>query len=195
MTPALRNDHRGSPDGRGNSPVVVICASDAMRLAMEVSLSLAGHRVATAANVEEGICAIAACTPALVVVQAEWSDDQRKDETVVALLRATRTAHSSVPFLVLAPADYKMSREMIDDGRVEHVCVPWNDECLRSSVAYLIAQRNSGATEKQPTELEIERALVQARGVVSKAARRLGIAPETLYQRMETRRLADKREH
>jgi len=162
-----------------------------MRVAVEISLSLAGYRVVTAGNAEEGLCAIAASAPELVVVQAEWPDDEAKGETVVALLRAIRAGHRTLAFLLLASADYKMSEELIEDGAVGHVCVPWNEGRLRSSVAYLIGRRNLSAHETEPTELEIERALMQARGVLSKAARHLGIAPEALYQRMRKLRLTD----
>lgn len=115
------NDHSRGRGIRGRSTVVAICASEAMRVAVEISLSLAGYRVVTAGNAEEGLCAIAASLPELVVVQAEWPDEDVMGETVGALLVAIRAGHSSLPFLVLASADYRMSEELIEDGAVEHV--------------------------------------------------------------------------
>lgn len=72
MKPVSHSDP--SKGGRA-STVLVICESEALRLAVELSLSLAGHRVTAAANAQAGLSAFTAVQPQLVVVQSEWQED------------------------------------------------------------------------------------------------------------------------
>lgn len=172
------------------STVLIIEEREAVRTALEILLSLNGHRVIAASGPEQGLRSVAAEQVDLVILQAEPADDDIPGETSIALMRAIRTSRPSVPFVVLTAPDKRAVAELLSAEGIEHITLPWNNEHLLRTIRFLLDQPRSAAHGgAEPSESDIQQALLRTRGALSRAARQLGMSKDALAQRLRKLRL------
>lgn len=170
--------------------ILIIDESEAVRTALEIALSLHGHRVVAVSEPEDGLRAIAVHDPAVVILRSAHAGDKAPGETLTAFYRAIRASLRALAFIVLTDSGDYVIAELARDEAVEWVRTPWNNEQLLYAIELLIKRVASSRHEThEPSDAEIEQAVLRSRGGISRAARYLGISSDDLIQRMRRLRL------
>jgi transcriptional regulator of acetoin/glycerol metabolism len=78
---------------------------------------------------------------------------------------------------------------LLSADAVELVTTAWNDRQLLHTVKFLLEQNSTAPGCAEPSDADIEQALLRARGTLAKAARQLGMSKETLIRRMHRLRM------
>src|SRR5918996_392651 len=81
--------------------ILIIDDNDAVRTALEVLLSLQGHRVLTASSPDEGLRTLAKEQVDLVLQDMNFRKEATSGEEGVALFHATRERYPTVPIVLL----------------------------------------------------------------------------------------------
>jgi DNA-binding NtrC family response regulator len=127
--------------------ILIIDDNDAVRTALDVLLSLQGHRVVTATTPAEGLRA--AATVDLVIQDMNFRKEATSGEEGIALFHAIRTQHPLLPIILLtAWTSLETAVELVKAGAADYLAKPWDDARLLTTVRNLLELRRL-ATESE----------------------------------------------
>lgn len=141
--------------------ILIIDDNDAVRTALEVLLSLQGHRILTAGNPEEGMRQMATHPIDLVLQDMNFRKEATSGEEGIELFRALRERYPSVPIVLLtAWTHLQTAVELVKAGAADYLAKPWDDARLLTTVRNLLELR----------QLAVERERAVRRRAESRAA-------------------------
>jgi DNA-binding NtrC family response regulator len=124
--------------------VLVIDDNDAVRVALDVLLSLQGLHVIGAAGPEEGLERLAAADVDLVIQDMNFATDTTSGEEGVQLFRTIRDRHPQVPVILLtAWTHLETAVDLVKAGAADYLPKPWDDTRLLTTVRNLLALRRA----------------------------------------------------
>lgn len=122
--------------------ILIIDDNDAVRTALEVLLSMEGHRVMTASGPDEGLRLLARETIDLVLQDMNFRKEATSGEEGIALFRDIREHHPSVPIVLLtAWTHLETAVELVKAGAADYLAKPWDDARLLTTVRNLLELR------------------------------------------------------
>ena len=121
-----------------------------MRTALEVLLSLQGHRVLAASVAGRRACALLAREPVDLVIQdMNFRKEATSGEEGVALFRAIRERYPTVPIVLLtAWTHLETAVELVKAGAADYLAKPWDDARLLTTVRNLLELRRLTAEQR-----------------------------------------------
>lgn len=171
--------------------ILIIDDDQTIRLSIGLMLRQAGFEYETAGTEGDAMAAIRRCAPELVILDMNLTLSTTGQQGI-EMLRKIRILLPSVPVILLSAwATVSLAVEGMKYGAADFVTKPWAnrdfmakirkalDEAAKASEADAVSTLDT--TERQT----IEKALRQADGNLSDAARLLGITRQSLYRRME----------
>jgi DNA-binding NtrC family response regulator len=124
--------------------VLVIDDNEAVRIALDVLLSLQGLAVVGAAGPDEGLARLAAGDVDLVIQDMNFTRDTTSGEEGVQLFRAIRERHPHVPVILLtAWTHLENAVDLVKAGAADYLPKPWDDARLLTTVRNLLALRKA----------------------------------------------------
>lgn len=147
------------------STILIIDDNDAVRTALDVLLSLQGHKVIAASGAEEGLRALASHDVDLVLQDMNFRKEATSGEEGVALFRAIRERHPSLPIVLLtAWTHLETAVELVKAGAADYLAKPWDDARLLTTVRNLLELRQLAAESERAARRRAEsRAALAAR--------------------------------
>jgi DNA-binding NtrC family response regulator len=131
--------------------ILIIDDNEAVRTALEVLLSLQGHRILMAGNPDEGLHQLATHGIDLVLQDMNFRKEATSGEEGVALFRTTRERYPSVPIVLLtAWTHLETAVELVKAGAADYLAKPWDDARLLTTVRNLLQLRQL-AVERERT--------------------------------------------
>jgi DNA-binding NtrC family response regulator len=128
--------------------ILIIDDNDAVRTALDVLLSLQGHRVIAASTPADGLRAVAGGVD-LVIQDMNFRKEATSGEEGIALFHAIRTQQPSLPIILLtAWTSLETAVELVKAGAADYVAKPWDDARLLTTVRNLLELRRL-ATESE----------------------------------------------
>jgi DNA-binding NtrC family response regulator len=122
--------------------ILIIDDNDAVRTALDVLLSLQGHRILTAETPEHGLRMLAEHAIDLVVQDMNFKKEDTSGHEGVALFGAIRERHSKVPIILLtAWTHLETAVELVKAGAADYLAKPWDDARLLTTVGNLLELR------------------------------------------------------
>lgn len=145
--------------------ILIIDDNDAVRTALDVLLSLQGHRVVAASGAQEGLQALAANAVDLVLQDMNFRKEATSGEEGVALFRAIRERYPSIPIVLLtAWTHLETAVELVKAGAADYLAKPWDDARLLTTVRNLLELRQLAAENERAAKRRAEsRAALAAR--------------------------------
>src|ERR1044071_6155897 len=130
--------------------ILIVDDNDAVRTALDVLLSLQGHRVIAASSPADGLRAVASGVD-LVIQDMNFRKEATSGEEGIALFHSIRTQQPSLPIILLtAWTSLETAVELVKAGAADYVAKPWDDARLLTTVRNLL--------EVRPLATESERA-------------------------------------
>jgi len=130
------------------STLLIIDDNDAVRTALDVLLSLQGHRVVAASTPADGLRAAAGGVD-LVIQDMNFRKEATSGEEGIALFHAIRRHQPSLPIILLtAWTSLETAVELVKAGAADYVAKPWDDARLLTTVRNLLELRRL-ATESE----------------------------------------------
>jgi len=122
--------------------VLIIDDNDAVRTALEVLLSLQGHRVLTASGPDEGLRSLAREQIDLVLQDMNFRKEATSGEEGVALFHGIRERYPAVPIVLLtAWTHLETAVDLVKAGAADYVAKPWDDARLLTTIRNLLELR------------------------------------------------------
>jgi len=122
--------------------ILIIDDNDAVRTALDVLLSMQGHRVLAANGPDEGLRVLAREPVDLVIQDMNFRKEATSGEEGIALFRAIRERYPSVPIILLtAWTHLETAVELVKAGAADYVAKPWDDARLLTTVRNLLELR------------------------------------------------------
>lgn len=145
--------------------ILIIDDNDAVRTALDVLLSLQGHRIIAASSAPEGLQALATNAVDLVLQDMNFRKEATSGEEGVALFRAIRERHPSLPIVLLtAWTHLETAVELVKAGAADYLAKPWDDARLLTTVRNLLELRQLAAESERAAKRRAEsRAALAAR--------------------------------
>ncbi|HEY5808991.1 MAG TPA: sigma-54 dependent transcriptional regulator [Povalibacter sp.] len=145
--------------------ILIIDDNDAVRTALEVLLSLQGHRVLSAGSPQDGIRALAANEIDLVLQDMNFRKEATSGEEGVILFRSIRERHPAIPIVLLtAWTHLETAVELVKAGAADYLAKPWDDARLLTTVRNLLELRRLSAERERAVKKRAEsRAALAAR--------------------------------
>src|SRR5262245_25922167 len=127
--------------------ILIIDDNDAVRTALDVLLSLQGHRVFTASTPAEGLRAAAGVD--LVIQDMNFRKEASSGAEGIELFHAIRAQHPLLPIILLtAWTSLETAVELVKAGAADYLAKPWDDARLLTTVRNLLELRRL-ATESE----------------------------------------------
>jgi len=122
--------------------VLIIDDNDAVRTALEVLLSLQGHRVLTASGPDEGLRSLAREQIDLVLQDMNFRKEATSGEEGVALFHGIRERYPAVPIVLLtAWTHLETAVDLVKAGAADYIAKPWDDARLLTTIPNLLELR------------------------------------------------------
>ena len=122
--------------------LLIIDDNDAVRTALDVLLSLEGHRVYAANGPEEGLKILSREPIDLVIQDMNFRKEATSGEEGVALFKEIRDRHPSIPIVLLtAWTHLETAVELVKAGAADYLAKPWDDARLMTTVRNLLELR------------------------------------------------------
>lgn len=130
--------------------ILIIDDNDAVRTALDVLLSLQGHRIIAASAPEEGLLVLARDAVDLVIQDMNFRKEATSGEEGVKLFRAIRARHPAVPIVLLtAWTHLETAVELVKAGAADYLAKPWDDARLLTTVRNLLELRRLAVEQEQ----------------------------------------------
>ncbi len=145
--------------------ILIIDDNDAVRTALDVLLSLQGHRVIAANEPDEGLRVLAREPVDLVMQDMNFRKEATSGEEGVALFRAIRDQYPSLPIMLMtAWTHLETAVELVKAGAADYIAKPWDDARLLTSVRNLLELRRLTTENERAARKRAEsRALLAAK--------------------------------
>ena len=122
--------------------ILIIDDNDAVRTALEVLISLQGHRVLTASSPDEGLRTLAKEQTDLVLQDMNFRKEATSGEEGVSLFHGIRERYPTVPIVLLtAWTHLETAVELVKAGAADYVAKPWDDARLLTTIRNLLELR------------------------------------------------------
>ena len=122
--------------------ILIIDDNDAVRTALEVLLSMEGHRVMTASSPDEGLRILMREPVDLVIQDMNFRKEATSGAEGIALFNAIRERHPSVPIVLLtAWTHLETAVDLVKAGAADYLAKPWDDARLMTTVRNLLELR------------------------------------------------------
>jgi DNA-binding NtrC family response regulator len=122
--------------------ILIIDDNDAVRTALEVLLSIQGHRVLAASSPDEGLRLLAKEQVDLVLQDMNFRKEATSGEEGVALFHGIRERYPTVPIVLLtAWTHLETAVELVKAGAADYVAKPWDDARLLTTIRNLLELR------------------------------------------------------
>lgn len=122
--------------------ILIIDDNEAVRTALDVLLSLQGHRVLTADGPEEGLRVLEHELVDLVIQDMNFRKEATSGEEGVELFREVRKRLPAVPIVLLtAWTHLETAVELVKAGAADYLAKPWDDARLLTTVRNLLELR------------------------------------------------------
>jgi DNA-binding NtrC family response regulator len=122
--------------------ILIIDDNDAVRTALEVLISLQGHRVLSASSPEEGLRTLAREQIDLVLQDMNFRKEATSGEEGVQLFHGIRERYPTVPIVLLtAWTHLETAVELVKAGAADYVAKPWDDARLLTTIRNLLELR------------------------------------------------------
>jgi DNA-binding NtrC family response regulator len=126
--------------------VLVIDDNEAVRVALDVLLSIHGLRVLTAASPSDGVAHLGSETVDLVIQDMNFRREATTGEEGVALFREIRANFADVPIILLtAWTHLETAVDLVKEGAADYIAKPWDDARLLTTVRNLLELRSARA--------------------------------------------------
>jgi DNA-binding NtrC family response regulator len=145
--------------------ILIIDDNDAVRTALDVLLSMQGHRAMTASGPDEGLRILDREPIDLVIQDMNFRKEATSGEEGIALFREIRKRHSSVPIVLLtAWTHLETAVELVKAGAADYLAKPWDDARLLTTVRNLLELRRLTVEQERAARRRAEsRAALAAR--------------------------------
>jgi DNA-binding NtrC family response regulator len=145
--------------------ILIIDDNDAVRTALEVLLSLQGHRVISANGPQEGLRALISNEIDLILQDMNFKKEATSGEEGVALFHSIRERNPSVPIVLLtAWTHLETAVELVKAGAADYLAKPWDDARLLTTVRNLLELRRLSVERERAVKKRAEsRAALAAR--------------------------------
>jgi DNA-binding NtrC family response regulator len=122
--------------------ILIIDDNDAVRTALEVLISLQGHRVLSASSPEEGLRTLAREQIDRVLQDMNFRKEATSGEEGVQLFHGIRERYPTVPIVLLtAWTHLETAVELVKAGAADYVAKPWDDARLLTTIRNLLELR------------------------------------------------------
>lgn len=137
--------------------ILIIDDNDAVRTALEVLLTLQGHRVVAASGPQEGLRMLATNEIDLVLQDMNFKKEATSGEEGVLLFRSIRERHPAVPIVLLtAWTHLETAVELVKAGAADYLAKPWDDARLLTTVRNLLELRKLSAERERVAKRRAE---------------------------------------
>jgi len=137
--------------------ILIIDDNDAVRTALEVLMTLQGHRVVAASSPEEGLRALATNEIDLVLQDMNFRKEATSGEEGVLLFRSIRERYPAVPIVLLtAWTHLETAVELVKAGAADYLAKPWDDARLLTTVRNLLELRKLSAERERAAKRRAE---------------------------------------
>jgi DNA-binding NtrC family response regulator len=145
--------------------ILIIDDSDAVRTALDVLLSMQGHRTIGAVSPQDGLRMLSLNAVDLVIQDMNFRKEVTSGEEGVTLFRAIRERHPSIPIILLtAWTHLETAVELVKAGAADYLAKPWDDARLATTVRNLLELRRLAAESEHAAQKRAEsRAALAAR--------------------------------
>jgi DNA-binding NtrC family response regulator len=139
------------------STILIIDDNDAVRTALDVLLSLQGHRVLAANGPEEGLRILAREPIDLVVQDMNFRKEATSGEEGVALFHAVRERYPVLPIILLtAWTHLQTAVDLVKAGAADYLAKPWDDARLLTTVRNLLELRRLSVEQERAARKRAE---------------------------------------
>ncbi|MGH8301486.1 MAG: sigma-54-dependent transcriptional regulator, partial [Steroidobacteraceae bacterium] len=155
-----------------DSVMLVIDDNDAVRTALEISMSLHGARVVGAASPADGLAILEKEAVDVVIQDMNFRREATSGEEGVQLFHEIRRRYEDVPIILLtAWTHLETAIELVKAGAADYIAKPWDDARLLTTVRNLLDLRRAReeSTRIQAQRRHARRALAERfdlRGVI-----------------------------
>jgi DNA-binding NtrC family response regulator len=137
--------------------ILIIDDNDAVRTALDVLLSLQGHRVLSASTPDEGLRLLARDAIDLVLQDMNFRKEATSGEEGVALFHAIRDRYPTVPIVLLtAWTHLETAIELVKAGAADYLAKPWDDARLLTTVRNLLELRRLSLEQERAARKRAE---------------------------------------
>jgi DNA-binding NtrC family response regulator len=137
--------------------ILIIDDNDAVRTALEVLLSLQGHRVLAASSPDEGLRTLAKEQIDLVLQDMNFRKEATSGEEGVALFHGIRERYPTVPIVLLtAWTHLETAVELVKAGAADYVAKPWDDSRLLTTIRNLLELRRLSVEQERAARRRAE---------------------------------------
>jgi DNA-binding NtrC family response regulator len=137
--------------------ILIIDDNDAVRTALDVLLSLQGHRIVTAESPEHGLRMLAQVPVDLVIQDMNFKKEDTSGRDGVALFGAIRNRHPNVPIILLtAWTHLETAVELVKAGAADYLAKPWDDARLLTTVGNLLELRRLTTENERVAQAKAE---------------------------------------
>jgi len=137
--------------------ILVIDDNDAVRTALEVLISLQGHRVLTASSPDEGLRTLAKEPLDLVLQDMNFRKEATSGEEGVALFHGIRERYPTVPIVLLtAWTHLETAVDLVKAGAADYVAKPWDDARLLTTIRNLLELRRLSVEQERAARRRAE---------------------------------------
>ncbi|HEX7114099.1 MAG TPA: sigma-54 dependent transcriptional regulator [Steroidobacter sp.] len=137
--------------------ILIIDDNEPVRTALEVLLSLQGHRVLTAEGPEEGLKLLARESVDLVLQDMNFRKEATSGEEGIALFHAIRERYPSVPIVLLtAWTHLETAVDLVKAGAADYLAKPWDDARLLTTVRNLLELRRLAVEQERAARRRAE---------------------------------------
>ncbi|HJY41928.1 MAG TPA: sigma-54 dependent transcriptional regulator [Steroidobacteraceae bacterium] len=137
--------------------ILIIDDNDAVRTALEVLISLQGHRVLTASSPDEGLRTLAKEPLDLVLQDMNFRKEATSGEEGVALFHGIRERYPTVPIVLLtAWTHLETAVELVKAGAADYVAKPWDDARLLTTIRNLLELRRLSVEQERAARRRAE---------------------------------------
>jgi DNA-binding NtrC family response regulator len=145
--------------------ILIIDDNDAVRTALDVLLSLQGHRIVTADGPESGLQMLAQTSIDLVIQDMNFKKEDTSGRDGVELFGAIRGRYPKIPIILLtAWTHLETAVELVKAGAADYLAKPWDDARLLTTVGNLLELRRLAAENERVAQARAEsRAALAAR--------------------------------
>lgn len=171
--------------------ILIIDDDQAIRLSIGLMLRQAGFDYEAVGTESDAMAAIRSHGPELVILDMNLTLSTTGQQGI-EMLRKIKVLMPSVPVILLSAwATVSLAVEGMKYGACDFVTKPWANRDFMTKIRKALDEAGKSAESRAVTTLDsterqtIEKALRQANGKLSEAARLLGITRQSLYRRME----------
>jgi DNA-binding NtrC family response regulator len=137
--------------------ILIIDDNDAVRTALEVLISLQGHRVLTANSPDEGLRTLAKEQIDLVLQDMNFRKEATSGEEGVALFHGIRERYPTVPIVLLtAWTHLETAVDLVKAGAADYVAKPWDDARLLTTIRNLLELRRLSVEQERAARRRAE---------------------------------------